>query len=61
MTAGVPLQVRLYFANRYSGTTQVGERVFDVNLEGSTVLDNYDIVADAGNDTGTMKALHDHQ
>ena len=55
--AGVPLQVRLYFANGYSGTGQVGQRVFDVNLEGTTVLDNFDIVADTGaSSRGTMKA-----
>jgi PKD repeat protein len=54
---GVPLQVRLYFANRYGGTSSVGQRVFDVSLEGTTVLDNYDIVADAGDQTGTMKAF----
>lgn len=53
--AGVPLEVRLYFANGYSGTSQPGQRVFDVNLEGETVLDNYDIAADVGHSTGTMK------
>lgn len=52
---GVPLEVRLYFANGYSGTSQVGQRVFDVALEGSTVLDDYDIVADAGDHVGTMQ------
>ena len=53
---GVPLEVRLYFANGYSGTSQVGQRVFDVSLEGQVVLDNYDIIADAGaHSTGTMK------
>ncbi|MCH1867532.1 malectin domain-containing carbohydrate-binding protein [Nocardioides sp. CFH 31398] len=55
---GVPLQVRLYFANGYGGTSQVGQRVFDVAVEGSTVLDDYDIVADAGGDSrGTMRAF----
>jgi PKD repeat protein len=54
---GLPIEVRLYFANNYSGTSQVGQRVFDVSLDGTTVLDHYDIVADAGNLTGTMKAF----
>jgi hypothetical protein len=58
VTPGLPLQVRLYFANNYSGTSQVGQRVFDVALDGSTVLDHYDIVADAGNATGTMKSFN---
>ena len=52
---GAPLEVRLYFANGYPGTSDPGQRVFDVSLEGDTVLDNYDIVADVGDSTGTMK------
>ncbi len=31
--------------------------MFDVSLEGSTVLNDYDIVADAGDQTGTMKSF----
>lgn len=54
---GAPLQVRLFFANRYAGTSQVGQRVFDVLLEGSVVLDDFDIVATAGDQRGTMKAF----
>lgn len=53
--SGTTVTVRLYFANRYTGTSQKGQRVFNVSLEGSTVLSNYDIVADAGDQTGTMK------
>lgn len=59
VAAGVPLQVRLYFANGYSGTSQPGQRVFDVSLDGQTVLHNYDIVADTGADSrGTMKSFN---
>ncbi len=58
VTAGTPLEVRLYFANRYGGTSQPGQRVFDVTLDGATVLPNYDIVADVGDQTGTMKAFN---
>ena len=46
--AGEELTVRLYFANRYDGTSNVGGRVFDVVLEGTTVLTDYDIVSDVG-------------
>ncbi len=53
--SGTTVTVRLYFANRYTGTSQPGQRVFDVSLEGKTVLPAYDIVADAGDQTGTMK------
>lgn len=57
VAAGTDIEVRLYFANRYSGTSQPGQRVFDVSLEGQTVLPNYDIVQDVGDQTGTMKAF----
>ena len=55
--AGTTVTVRLYFANRYSGTSQTGQRVFNVNLNGAQVLNNYDIVADTGDQTGTMKSF----
>ena len=54
-TPGANLKVRLYFANRYTGTSQVGQRVFDVTLDGSTVLSSFDAVAAAGDQTGTMR------
>jgi PKD repeat protein len=57
VTAGLPLQVRLYFANRYDGTANPGTRVFDVTLEGSTVLDNWDISAAVGHNKGTMRSF----
>jgi PKD repeat protein len=55
VAAGTPIEVRLYFANRYSGTSGIGQRVFNVKLDGTTVLNQYDIVADVGDQTGTMK------
>ena len=30
-----PSQVRLYFANRYTGTAHVGQRRFNVDVEGA--------------------------
>ena len=53
--SGATVKVRLYFANRYPGTSQVGQRVFNVAINGTTVLPAYDIVADVGDQTGTMK------
>ncbi|NCC51260.1 MAG: hypothetical protein EOM20_08600, partial [Spartobacteria bacterium] len=41
-------RVRLHFAEIYSGASSVGDRVFDVKLNGQTVLTDYDIVADVG-------------
>jgi len=56
VNAGANVKVRLYFANRYTGTGQVGQRVFDVSLDGTTVLDHFDAVAAAGGDqTATMR------
>ena len=49
------LQVRLYFANRCTCTHLAGQRRFDVTVAGDTVLSGYDVVADVGDQTGTMK------
>ncbi|HZN17431.1 MAG TPA: malectin domain-containing carbohydrate-binding protein [Micromonosporaceae bacterium] len=56
VTAGTQVEVRLYLANRYDGTSQVGQRVFHVALDGTTVLSNYDIVAAVGHNVGTMRS-----
>ena len=50
-------EVRLYFAETYSGTQAIGARVFDVSIEGSTVLNDYDIYADVGANKGVMKSF----
>jgi hypothetical protein len=53
------LQVRLFFANGYDGTQEVGQRKFDVTLEGTKVLDDFDIVAaSGGHRRGTMQAFN---
>jgi len=51
------LTVRLYFANRCRCSAAPGQRSFDMLIDGSTVLANYDITADAGDQTGTMKTF----
>ncbi len=53
--SGTTVTVRLYFANRCSCTSAGGARKFNVSLEGQPVLTNYDIAADVGDQTGTMK------
>jgi len=50
-----PYEVRLYFAETYDGTMAAGARVFDVSIEGSLVLDDYDIFADVGGMAGVVK------
>ena len=55
--AGLPLQVRLFFANRCSCTASSGARAFDVDIDGTRVLDDFDIVAAVGDQRGTMRAF----
>jgi len=55
--AGRHLTVRLYFANQYDGTSQPGQRVFDVLVDDVTRLDDFDIVAAAGHRIGTMRSF----
>jgi Malectin domain/Bacterial Ig-like domain/Kelch motif/Abnormal spindle-like microcephaly-assoc'd, ASPM-SPD-2-Hydin len=50
-------QVRLYFAEIYSGAQSVGARVFNVSIEGAPVLTNYDIFADVGGYRGVVKSF----
>ena len=53
--AGTSIKVRLYFADRYDGTSSVGSRVFNVSIDGVPVLTNFDIDASAGHNIGTMR------
>lgn len=43
--------VRLYFGNGNSALSQVGNRYFDVKMEGILQLDNFDPIASFGHDT----------
>jgi hypothetical protein len=49
--------VNLYFAELYSGDAFVGGRVFNVKVEGTTVLQNFDIFAAAGANTALIKGV----
>ncbi|MBX0324349.1 choice-of-anchor D domain-containing protein [Halomicroarcula sp. F13] len=55
VTSGQSYEVRLYFAEIYHGVStssaDTGDRVFDVSIEGSQVLNDYDIVAETGGAT----------
>ena len=56
--AGAPVQLQrvpngayllnLFFANTYTGTTTGGSRIFDIQLEGATVYNDFDQIAAAG-------------
>ncbi len=58
---GATYEVRLYFAEPYFGSSEApageGQRQFDVAVEGETRLENYDIYADVGFGTGTLKTF----
>ncbi len=55
--AGTAIQVRLYLADSYTGTSQPGQRVFDVTLDGTLVLNHEDLTNDVGWHVGTMKSF----
>lgn len=56
VAAGTDVEVRLYLSNRCDCTDQVGERSFNVDIDGQRRLSSYDLVADVGDDVGTMKS-----
>jgi len=57
VASGQQVEVRLYFYDGYSGTSSTGDRVFDVAVEGQTVLDDFDIIETYGDDTGAMESF----
>jgi hypothetical protein len=54
-------QVRLHFAEIYSGNFAVGRRVFDVLMEGNLVVDNLDIYAQVGANAALVVSAPDGQ
>ncbi|WP_117666987.1 malectin domain-containing carbohydrate-binding protein [Micromonospora sp. MW-13] len=54
---GTEVEVRLYLANRYDGTSAPGSRVFDVTLDGTLVLDDLDLSGTVGHNVGTMRSF----
>ncbi len=57
VTAGTPLTVRLYLGNQCTCTDNVGERVFDVSLDGTEVLSDVDMVAAHGHRVGYVESF----
>lgn len=53
VASGTTIAVRLYFAERF--VSSVGQRRFDVSIDGTKVLDAFDIVAATGANRGTMR------
>ncbi|UOQ68636.1 malectin domain-containing carbohydrate-binding protein [Hymenobacter volaticus] len=55
VSSGQQYRVVLHFAEIYA--TTVGQRVFDVSLEGNKVLDNYDIFKKVGTNVATTETF----
>jgi N-acetylneuraminic acid mutarotase len=56
-TFGLPngnYYVRLYMGNGFNGTSEAGERLFDISIEGQLVQDDLDLVAAFGHQNGGM-------
>ncbi len=56
-TTSGTFEVRLYFADIFTGTQAVGARLFDVSIEGNLVLDDYDVFAAVGGAAGVMESF----
>ena len=50
-------QVRLHFAENYAPLFNVGQRIFDVQIEGVLAIDNLDVFAQAGASTALIRAV----
>ncbi|MEL7348435.1 MAG: malectin domain-containing carbohydrate-binding protein, partial [Pseudomonadota bacterium] len=46
--------VRLFLGNSYVGTSQEGQRVFDISVEGEQLVDDFDPVSAFGHEVGGM-------
>ena len=57
VAVGTHVTVRIYLANRYPGTASAGQRVFSIQLDGTTVAPNVDLSGTVGTDVGTMKSF----
>lgn len=53
---GTPVAVRLYLMNGFEGTSEPGERVFDVKIDGELAFSEIDLAAEAGHQVGTMRS-----
>ncbi len=55
--SGETYEVRLYFHDGYTGTSEPGDRVFDVAIEDEQVLTDFDIIAEYGDNTAAMESF----
>ena len=55
VTAGQPVDLRLFMMNGWPGTSAPGSRSFDVTIEGVLELDEFDLSATYGHQVGGME------
>ena len=55
---GTPVQVRLYLGNKSTSTADPGQRVFDIDIDGTTFVDNIDLGSSPGDNIGTMRSFN---
>ena len=55
--SGQQVEVRLYFYDGCSCTSNVGDRVFDVSVDGQTLLEDFDVIETYGDQTGAMESV----
>lgn len=54
---GIRIALRLYFMNGFERTSEPGQRVFDVRVDGRLVLNNVDLSAEFGHRIGGMHTV----
>jgi len=57
VTPGDLYEVRLYFAETFDQIVTPGNRAFDVEIDGSVVLDDYDVFAEVDGDAGIVETF----
>ena len=58
VTAGVPLSVNVYFANRCGCTASPGQRVIDMSIDGNLVIDDIDLSGQLGHNVATKRSFN---
>ncbi len=56
VNAGTDVEVRFYMMNGFDGTSAPGTRIFDVEINGTLVLDDIDLSREFGHQIGGMRA-----
>lgn len=54
---GTLFELRLYLMNGFEGTSERGQRVFDVSVDGNLVLNNVDLSDEFGHQIGGMRSV----